>query len=144
MLSSKPISKKIISICGSCLIIFCILVADSCRKPEVLEEENFNEWLSGGGQTVFETGSGAFSSAFPILSESNSAIHDVGDATFEKTFISTPAPINQGLGPVFNSVSCSSCHIGDGRGKPPLPGEQMISMFFFIKCGRNGCSRCPT
>ena len=35
-----------------------------------------------------------------------------GDAEFERRF----APMT-GLGPVFNNVSCASCHGGDGRGR---------------------------
>ena len=33
-----------------------------------------------------------------------------------------------GLGPLFNRVSCSGCHVRDGRGRPPEPGEPMESM----------------
>ena len=34
-----------------------------------------------------------------------------------------PADVNPGLGPLYNNVSCSSCHIRDGRGMPVLgPG----------------------
>jgi CxxC motif-containing protein (DUF1111 family) len=35
-----------------------------------------------------------------------------GDAEFERRF----SP-NTGLGPIFNDVSCASCHSGDGRGQ---------------------------
>jgi CxxC motif-containing protein (DUF1111 family) len=36
-----------------------------------------------------------------------------GHTQFRKAFT-----INEGLGPIFNNVSCASCHSGDGRGKP--------------------------
>src|SRR5258705_1528401 len=36
-----------------------------------------------------------------------------GHTQFRKSFT-----INEGLGPIFNNVSCASCHSGDGRGKP--------------------------
>ncbi len=36
-----------------------------------------------------------------------------GDGAFGRQF--TP---NAGLGPIFNNVSCASCHSGDGRGRP--------------------------
>ncbi len=35
-----------------------------------------------------------------------------GHTQFRKAFT-----INEGLGPIFNNVSCASCHSGDGRGK---------------------------
>src|SRR6218665_524205 len=107
-----------------------ILLVESCRKPEELGEDDYNEWLSGGSQTVHDAGAGAFGSAFPSLTGIGEFNHGVGDAAFEATFVSTPSPIHPGLGPVFNSVSCASCHISDGRGKPPLAGEQMVSMLF--------------
>ena len=36
-----------------------------------------------------------------------------GQTQFRKSFT-----INEGLGPIFNNVSCASCHSGDGRGTP--------------------------
>ncbi|MGQ0501493.1 MAG: di-heme oxidoreductase family protein [Panacagrimonas sp.] len=37
-----------------------------------------------------------------------------------------------GLGPQFNRVSCSGCHVRDGRGRPPEPGEPMESILVRI------------
>lgn len=43
-----------------------------------------------------------------------------------------------GLGPLFNRVSCSGCHVRDGRGRPPELGEPMESMLIRIsKPGRD-------
>ena len=36
-----------------------------------------------------------------------------GDEAFERAF-----SISEGLGPIFNDVSCAACHSGDGRGIP--------------------------
>lgn len=38
-----------------------------------------------------------------------------GDENFEKAFT-----VAEGLGPIFNNVSCGACHPGDGRGTPDL------------------------
>lgn len=112
--------------------LFIILSEGGCRKPELLTDDDYNEWLSGGSQTVFDAGSGAYSHPFPGLSGTGDFNHGVGDAAFEATFVSAPAPVRPGLGPVFNSVSCVSCHVADGRGKPPGPNEQLLSMLFRI------------
>jgi len=110
------------------VIIFLILFgAQSCRKAEVLSESEWNEWLSGGKQTLFDESAGAFSSVFPDISAHNAMIHEMGDKAFEATFVSAPAPLNPGLGPIFNNVSCASCHIADGRGKPPLSSSEPLS-----------------
>ncbi len=105
-----------------------ILSVFSCIEPEPLAESDYNEWLSGGSQTVFNSGAGAFRSAFPELTEARAKVHGVGDGAFSQSFVSAPAPINPGLGPIFNNVSCTSCHINDGRGKPPVNGEQLSSL----------------
>ncbi len=108
-----------------------VLMLASCRKePEPWSSSDEHPWASGGSQTVFDAGTGAFSHGFPVMSATANELHGIGDLQFEQTFVSAPAPVNPGLGPVFNSVSCTSCHVGDGRGKPPDAGEQPISMLF--------------
>src|ERR1700752_3952332 len=47
------------------------------------------------------------------LTDAEMAAFARGDAEFERQF----AP-NTGLGPIFNDVSCATCHSGDGRGRP--------------------------
>lgn len=41
-----------------------------------------------------------------------------GDGAFEANFVTSPSPVNPGLGPVFKNNSCQSCHANNGRGKP--------------------------
>lgn len=123
---------KRLSSCISILLIVIILFAVACRKPEEQNEDDFNEWLSGGSQTVFNSGSHAFSDMFPDLRGTQEFNHEVGDAAFEATFVSAPAPVHAGLGPLFNSVSCASCHIADGRGRPQEANGQMISMLIRV------------
>jgi CxxC motif-containing protein (DUF1111 family) len=50
--------------------------------------------------------------ALPGLTSPELAAFARGDAEFERRF----AP-STGLGPIFNNVSCASCHSGDGRGR---------------------------
>jgi CxxC motif-containing protein (DUF1111 family) len=88
--------------------------------------------LAGGDLTLFDGTSGAFSSPAPGLSEQDSLQHSRGDARFGATFVTAPALTNPGLGPLFNNVSCVSCHLGDGRGRPPASGEALSSMLFRI------------
>ncbi len=108
-----------------------LLLLTGCRKePDPWYTAAEHPWMSGGGQTVFDAGAGAFSHEFPEMNGAAMELHGIGDLQFEQTFVSAPAPVNPGLGPVFNSVSCTSCHIADGRGRPPAQGEQPISMLF--------------
>ena len=50
--------------------------------------------------------------ALPELTSAERAAFVRGDAEFGRRF----AP-STGLGPIFNNVSCASCHSGDGRGR---------------------------
>jgi CxxC motif-containing protein (DUF1111 family) len=86
--------------------------------------------LSGGATTVFDATPAAFSLAAPNLSARGLARHETGDAEFEIEFVPAPAAADAGLGPVFDNVACEACHEGDGRGRPPLPGEQISSLLF--------------
>ena len=105
----------------------------SCKKiPQEIADTNLNEWYSGGKQTVFSSGSSAFSQIFSGLSSQKDALHEEGDAAFGATFNSDNSQINHGLGPIFNNQSCTSCHVADGRGKAPLAGEPLSSLLIRI------------
>jgi CxxC motif-containing protein (DUF1111 family) len=123
--------KKYFIVTGS-ILAFVFLLSDACRKPELQEPEAYNELYSGGSQTVFDDGSHAFSHEFPSMSGSYSMMHEIGDGAFEQPFVTAPAPLHGGVGPVYNNISCINCHIADGRGKPPEPAEQLLSMLFRI------------
>ena len=45
----------------------------------------------------------------------------VGNSFFNRNWVRAPASTTgrDGLGPTFNAQSCSSCHLHDGRGRPP-------------------------
>lgn len=74
--------------------------------------------LAGGDTTVVNRTSLAFSQPAPNLSDREVALHKEGDQAFGATFVTAPAPVNAGLGPMFNNSSCTACHIHDGRGMP--------------------------
>ena len=55
----------------------------------------------------------------------------VGNGIFKKVWVSSPSSTasSDGLGPLFNARACQRCHLKDGRGRPPAPGERAESMF---------------
>lgn len=69
----------------------------------------------------------AFAQPYPILTASEMDIHRKGDAAFEAIFVSGTG-IQGGLGPLFHTNSCISCHAADGRGAPPAAGETPTSL----------------
>jgi CxxC motif-containing protein (DUF1111 family) len=74
----------------------------------------------GGDTTVRDRTSGAYSLPAPNLDDVSLALHLEGDADFEAAFVTAPAPVNAGLGPLYNHTSCVGCHLRDGRGLPLL------------------------
>lgn len=93
-------------------------------------QQELPESLSAGDLTHFHSGGMAFEQETPNLSWGLSAAFDRGDGVFERAF--TPSvPSNwrndaDGLGPLFNEVSCEGCHEADGRAKPPAGPNEMI------------------
>ena len=86
--------------------------------------------FSGGETTVFDASSHAFSIPAPNLSTAAFEKHLEGDVEFEAVFVTAPAVVNPGLGPIYNNVSCINCHSRDGRGRPPNPDEGLVSLLF--------------
>ncbi len=104
------------------LIVTALLVLPvalmMCRKPGTFNEEEIDPRLSGGAATVFDETSKAFTHNVTGLNDRDLHVHGLGDGRFEGSFVTAPAIINPGLGPVFNNVSCISCHHNDGKGTP--------------------------
>lgn len=102
------------------LLTSIVLLNVMCQKAVVFDEQYYDARLSGGASTVFLANSKALGEPVPGLSPYDAFVHDEGDALFDQTFVSSPAQFFPGLGPVFNNVSCISCHHNDGKGTPTL------------------------
>lgn len=81
--------------------------------------------LAGGSATVFDTSTRAFAQFIPTLSREERRAFAVGNSFFNENWVTAPASTEgrDGLGPIFNAQSCSSCHLFDGRGSPPLDDD---------------------
>ncbi|MCW3125297.1 MAG: thiol oxidoreductase [Bacteroidetes bacterium] len=115
MLKLKTYRNRTLAIVVSFGVLFLLSM---CRKPEPFPASGYDERLSGGQNTVFDATSHAFANAYPGLDAGESQLHDLGDSKFDATFVTAPAPVNSGLGPLYNNVSCSGCHHNDGNGVP--------------------------
>ncbi len=120
---------KKLSVVGVLAIL--VLVLSQCQKAATFPDTGYDARLSGGVATVFDITSHAFSNMFPGLSDRDQIVHAFGDAAFSKNFVTAPAPINSGLGPVFNNNSCISCHHNDGIGLPTA-GDSRSSLLVRI------------
>ena len=101
------------------VLAICLpMVFIMCSKPSDFAESGYDTRLSGGAATVFDETAGAFGHELPFLNSNDLHIHGLGDEAVGKTFVTAPAPVNSGLGPIFSNVSCVSCHHNDGKGNP--------------------------
>ena len=114
------------------LLASVLLVACGSESPVVVESAPVfsTSELAGGETTVFDASSHAFSIPAPNLSASALEKHLEGDVEFEAVFVTAPAVVNPGLGPIYNNVSCINCHSRDGRGRPPDADEGLVSLLF--------------
>ena len=90
-------------------LVVPLALAGACGEPVVTPP-------AGGDTTIVDRSSHAYSAPAPNLDAATLARHRAGDAAFGATFVTAPAPVHAGLGPVYNHTSCAGCHPRDGRG----------------------------
>lgn len=74
----------------------------------------------GGDTTVERFDRGAFVQAAGNLSVLRRADFEAGLQFFQLPWVPAPGrPEADGLGPTFNAIACTSCHVRNGRGIPP-------------------------
>jgi CxxC motif-containing protein (DUF1111 family) len=101
--------------------------------PTATPEPVLGDPLSGGATTVFNSTISAFGQPARNLPLDQRTDFFVGNALFNRTWVTAPSSTtgSDGLGPVFNARSCSSCHFRDGRGRPPVePDEAFVGLLF--------------
>ena len=113
------------------LLTLLVLLLTRCQKSAVFPADQYDDRLSGGDETVFDATSQAFGNAFDNLGAYDAHVHTLGDLTFNQTFVTAPAPIHSGLGPIYNSTACINCHHNDGIGLPTA-GELQSSLIMRI------------
>lgn len=95
-------------------------------RPETFED------LPAGAATVPYSGEKAFS--HPSANLDDRLDFELGRALFEKLWVASPSSTraSDGLGPLYNTRSCHSCHINDGRGHAP-EGPEDNALSFTVK-----------
>ncbi|MCB9993213.1 MAG: thiol oxidoreductase [Hyphomicrobiaceae bacterium] len=96
-------------------------------KPEQFENKS-----GGAGTFVGVIDENAFSHFTQNMSFADQEQFNLGNALFRKEWVSAPSSTeaSDGLGPIFNSRSCQTCHLKDGRGHPPMTPEERASSMF--------------
>ena len=90
-----------------------------------------SEALLGGDGTIFDQGDESFAYPARNLSEDNRDPFQLGDGIFNRNWVAAPGTAvgTDGLGPVYNAISCSACHDNNGPGAPPeSSGEPFLGL----------------
>ena len=115
----------------SVLAIFFLFIACETSVSEADLTPEDGEVYSGGETTVFRTDNKAFSQSVANLSFVGQSKFSEGNSIFNRNWVAAPNTnvFHDGVGPLFNSRDCETCHFRDGRGAPPQSfGEKMRSM----------------
>jgi len=93
--------------------------------------EPFELMQGGAGTSRKRVNRDAFSHANANLTFEEEQEFKVGNGLFKKMWASSPSSTlaSDGLGPLYNARSCQGCHLKDGRGRPPRPGDDAVSLF---------------
>ncbi len=107
------------------------------NKPEPLAHSA----SSGGEGTVHSISGDAFAKPAANMHLKDAPDFSFGNKLFNTNWVEAPASVKtlDGLGPLFNRVSCSGCHFKDGRGHAPAnDAEPFTSLLLRISIpGKN-------
>ncbi|MBJ93667.1 MAG: thiol oxidoreductase [Rickettsiales bacterium] len=101
----------------------------STAAEAVGELSGWQAWaLAGGSATVFDDSPNAYALALRTLDPASRRGFAVGNAFFNDNWVAAPASTlgRDGLGPLFNAPSCSTCHLRDGRSRMPSGPERTL------------------
>ncbi len=94
--------------------------------------ENFESKPGGAGTVTKIVNQDAFSFSAANITFEQEETFKLGNALFRKLWVSAPSSTeaSDGLGRLFNARSCQTCHLKDGRGHPPLDGQETSQSMF--------------
>lgn len=125
------IGKKILVAIVPCL---CLFFFQRCQHDLDSTDSNplTDEALQGGKNgTINLSTNASFAQPIPPMNTSDVINFKVGRSFFHTSWVMAPASTQavDGVGPLFNAISCNSCHIEDGRGRTPFSSaEQLTSL----------------
>ena len=120
--------------CNNRRVIACVLIFFVFLSTLISFTNNINSKehlpLMDLGISVNKETRESFASPIPSLSLKKMRQFTGGRHLFRRSWTPAPSSVKSldGLGPVFNRVSCSGCHVKDGRGRPPKEGSKFRSM----------------
>ncbi|TGM56631.1 di-heme oxidoredictase family protein [Leptospira adleri] len=122
-----------------------LLVLSNLPSSNPWDYEEGEEFQGGSRMTSFSFGGSAFRQFAPNVSLNVISEFTVGQAVFEVPWtpgFSSTLPDRDGLGPLFHSNSCVSCHFANGRALEE-EGEALVFSLVRLSSGANSHSPDP-
>ncbi|WP_246752946.1 di-heme oxidoredictase family protein [Sinorhizobium sp. BG8] len=93
--------------------------------------EQYEAMSGGAATTIAPINADIFSHFSANITFKEEEAFKLGNALFRKLWVSSPSSTqaSDGLGPLFNARACHTCHLKDGRGRPPEGSTDATSMF---------------
>ena len=110
-------SRTLLLLAGTALVLQLLVFWLSLPTPVT---EAARAVRAGGDLTVDTATTDAFAVAAPGLAPSQKQRFAIGRDAFNATFVPADDAARGGLGPRFNSASCESCHLRNGRSSHQL------------------------
>lgn len=113
------------------------MLLHSCKPEKGVDGYEAGEENAGGATTVFDFSQNAFNHSAPNLADDEETKFSVGNSFFRQNWVIAPSSTTgrDGLGPLFNALSCSGCHLFDGRGRAPIGNEGVTGFLFRLSIG---------
>ena len=110
--------------CGIAAVLACAAIAGQPGLREQLLALPLTPQLGGDGTRPIASPK-SFSLQMPNAPRAHQRPFSFGNRLFNTNWVIAPGSVKSfdGLGPMFNRVSCSGCHTLDGRGAPPPDGQ---------------------
>ncbi|WP_408097713.1 di-heme oxidoredictase family protein [Peredibacter sp. HCB2-198] len=118
-------------------ILILLLAIAASAYAEVAPQLDASEEFPGGTGTTSDLSVQAYSHPMSGTQSRERREFTLGNSFFNTVWVASPASttVRDGLGPIYNAVSCSSCHFKDGRGRglPETEGKVDVSLLFRLR-----------
>jgi CxxC motif-containing protein (DUF1111 family) len=130
----KPFLSALVKVTlkGIGAVLFFTILLQGCKPEKANDGYEAGEENSGGATTIFDFSENAFNHSAPNISNDEETKFSVGNSFFRQNWVIAPSSTagRDGLGPLYNALGCSGCHLKDGRGRAPMPGEGVTGFLF--------------
>ncbi|MFN8298018.1 MAG: di-heme oxidoredictase family protein [Chitinophagales bacterium] len=114
------------------LVALSLVLLQNCKPEKGMDGYEAGEEYAGGTSTIFDFSENAFNHASPALTGDDETKFSVGNSFFRSNWVIAPSSTTgrDGLGPMYNALGCSGCHLKDGRGRAPIGNEGVTGLLF--------------